>query len=298
MDKQTKKHLRSIIPHKYVLEGIPVLIEHGMKKSYINSLQEAIHTINPETKEKWFDPDEVGFHLTEHIWKKNLASRGIKDEMGADEKVINHLDSIHNYSDEEHKHLSNYANGSWNLNKTLLKHHLNRTTPPEIISGKEQRDSDHITGHHLNVLDHLTHRNLLSHDTSLISGLGWSPKHQMKKYGTNRLHLPAYTSTSLDAHTAMSFSKENFGKNRWPKGEDTHHHHIIFHMPKDSPAAWISGAKGHDMHEREFLLPRKTTIDLHPVPDTYKTEGGSHYHFWHTRNIKFHNNTQKQGGHQ
>lgn len=86
-----------------------------------------------------------------------------------------------------------------------------------------------------------------------------------RKTEGNKIHLPAYTSTSLDKNTAQGFAGT---------GEGTHIIHV--HMKKGQHGLYMGKNSHHDC-EKEMILPRDTKLKIHPKPS--RLSNGTHV--WH-----------------
>jgi hypothetical protein len=94
-----------------------------------------------------------------------------------------------------------------------------------------------------------------------------------------KLHLPAYTSTSTSKATALNFATDH------PDSKGKRHNHILHIHLKPGQKGHYIGDQGYHGNEYEFLLPRNTTLKVHPKPQSFPA--GSHHlndypvHVWH-----------------
>jgi hypothetical protein len=160
-------------------------------------------------------------------------------------------------------HIRHYSDDSNDLNTTLFKDH------------RYGRQSErHIGDHDTKGLDAAVNRNKLKHDLNVYSGVGFHPGHMAARHPEGHVHMAAYTSTSIDKHTALEFASEH-------EDENDEHHVIHFHLKKGQKGKYAAPhAIPSVEHEREFILPRQTTVKLHPEPTVHRS-GGSIYNIWH-----------------
>lgn len=105
------------------------------------------------------------------------------------------------------------------------------------------------------------------HDMHVYSGIRFDPQSKIvSENGQHHLHLPAFTSTSLDPITAKVFS-----------GGDI----VKIHVPKGSHGYYAPGITGKPDSEHEFIIPRGAKLRVHPEP-TEDAQGGK-YKIWHAK---------------
>tara|TARA_R110000868_G_scaffold76286_2_gene219478 strand:+ start:653 stop:1393 length:741 start_codon:yes stop_codon:yes gene_type:complete len=121
-------------------------------------------------------------------------------------------------------------------------------------------------GNYIQMLDDIFANNVTTKPLRVYTGVPHDP---MKTWKTHKadttkpitVHLPAYTSTSLDMETAT-----NFGN-----------HFLIIDLPAGTPA--ISGEKWTEHYEDEIILGRGMILQINPTPIKYgyKKAGVHHY---------------------
>lgn len=100
-----------------------------------------------------------------------------------------------------------------------------------------------------------------SHDMVVYHGTHrWNPGKESAKHPEGHIHLPAYTSTSIDKHKANAFAA---GHTHFKT--DAGHHILEIHLPKGHKGVYLGSHSIHD-DEKEFLLPRGTNLKIHPNP--------------------------------
>lgn len=185
--------------------------------------------------------------------------------------VLNHIEIDHTHTDDDKTHVYRYTAASKPLNKLLYANHK---------EGKESPDKMDVTGaknftHDLKGIDAAIHRNKLSHELVSYSGINWHP--MSKADHENVIHLPAYTSTSLSKKVAHGFAKS--GK----KTPDVKDIHILkIHSPAGSAGMYTHDdpAITHYEGENEYIVPRNTSIRVHPTPEVFTDKDGHNVHVW------------------
>jgi hypothetical protein len=156
---------------------------------------------------------------------------------------------------EQYGALRKYTLGSKALNKAMIDHHT---------QGRELPDHMEVQKHHLQ--NYLTSHSA-PHDMTVHSGTSHSPEHYPidEKTGKRHMKLPAFTSTSIDLHTAQGFGSQDSTVH---KPEYPGRHVLSIHVPKGSPGAYIdhhSALSG----EFEHLLPHSSRLHIEPHPTTH-----------------------------
>lgn len=170
----------------------------------------------------------------------------------------------HQFNDEEISHISNYTHSSWQLNEHLYNTAKNKKEPGKIFIAGFGKNYD-IDG-----LDKATNKHSLEHDLHIYSGLSFNPHKELSKNKTGLVHLPAFTSTSVSKDIAFNYAKHN------QTGGIKHILHI--HMKPGDRGAYIDQ---HSVYngEHEMLLPRNTTLKVHPKPHIEEKDGHT-VHVW------------------
>lgn len=186
-------------------------------------------TVNETHIDDWYDLDD-------------------NTHLGSDlDSQIGKLHRLHQISDEDRVHLKRYTTASRNLNTTLYNNHKAGIYSEGVIDR-----------HSLYGLDRATSRPIQT-NLSVYSGLKYDPEPEIKraKRMTNGvIHLPAYTSTSLDKGVAEQYAiPSGYGRSK------TLH---IFHFHLDPEDNGVFLGRRHSVHpsESELLLPRNTKIHI------------------------------------
>lgn len=163
---------------------------------------------------------------------------------------------------EGHEGVYNYTVGSHHINGELI--HQAKHSDSSLFDHKPDY-KDTVHGHIKNI-DKALSKSHLEHDVHVYHGTDkWHPGHEAAKNKDNKVKLPAYTSTSIHKDIAHGFIEEPH-KNG---------HVLHIHMKKGQKAMYVGSNSEHD--EKEMLLPRNTTLKIHPHP----TKLGDGTHVWH-----------------
>lgn len=185
--------------------------------------------------------------------------------------AINSLNIDHQHTDDDKTHIYRYTAKSKPINNFLFgAKNDNLQVPSELpVSGY------HNFSHDIQGLDSAIHRNRLKHDLVTYSGIDWNPA---EKIQGGLLHLPAYTSTTLDKHIAYKFATGHVEKSKTP----TKDMHIIRMI---NPV----GSTGFYTHndpvitqfdeEHEYVIPRGITVKINPFPKIVSV-GDKKLHIW------------------
>jgi hypothetical protein len=177
-----------------------------------------------------------------------------------DEHVVRLGDKLADHygkpSNPDHRNaIHSYTTDSSEFNPAVAAHH----------KFGDDLDTDHAEVHkHLH--DYL-HSHSSPHDLEVFTGTKHSPERFPKDPTTGKIHMtnPAYTSTSISAHTARFFGGHDTEVIK-PKYDGEHV--LKVHVPKGSPGSYID-EHSQNRTEREFLLPSNSKFHVHPVPETH-----------------------------
>lgn len=163
----------------------------------------------------------------------------------------NRLSGTSKYSPEDENEITSYKKSSFALNAHLLAlHHFG------LKSNNDLHFKAKDTRHSLSRLDNITNRPI-GHKVTVYSGLGFNPKDHINEDG--HLHLPAYTSTSIDDKIARKFTN--------PDSESRHM--LKLDLSEHDKGAYIGHINSRDQKvggissEKELLLPRGMTLKIH-----------------------------------
>lgn len=187
-------------------------------------------------------------------------------------KAIDNIDFDATHTEDDKTHLYRYTAASTELNRALFRAHKEGQEVPNEFHSPNNFHFKNVT-HDLKGLDAAVGRNKLDHDLVSYSGIRWEPSDKIGPDG--KVHLPAYTSTTLNKDTALSFTAPN---------KDTQHKNILqITSRKGSTGIYTHNDPSMTFYpsESEFLIPRKTTLKVNPVPEVH--EGG--FHIWHAERL-------------
>lgn len=216
--------------HAKKKEPILIVNTHGSHAQKKNS--------NPYVKES----EENNSEETWESFKSKNHNPGVTRTNNYQEQM-DWLNKTHPLNPESHDHIRKWTSDSSMLSDHFLDRHKRGIEPEPIVWGHDVAGLDNaITSHHL------------KHKLTTFTGTGFNPE----KLDSNK--VVTHLSSSIDPHTARSFSKPDTDVN---PGKKTYH--IIKHnLPKGMSAA-IIGRHEHNRDrkpisvfpaENEVLLPR------------------------------------------
>lgn len=238
-------------------KGTPVVVDthggHSENKRKSEKLDEKSELSSVEGQsEDWFSQnDNIPIGRSHTILHSNLS-------------VMYHHDD---FSPQHKNAVDAYTEGSTKLNKALLDHYVSKSSVPERVGAHSIEHLDGVVNHHK-----------LSHDLHVYSGVGFHPGEKASKDPESKIHLPAYTSTSVHKKTAVVFSSP------LSHVDGVANHVLHIHLKKGQKGLYV-GDHSAVGNEYEYLLPRHTTLKVHPKPTILPP--GSHFsnkepvHVWH-----------------
>lgn len=229
------------------------------------------------------------------------------------------------FNDDEIKAVKHYTEYSRSINSHLLdlhrghksrfepmefEHELLKSTPEDIKKmPTHQLQSYHRAGdkqyehekalHTVKHLDAALDKSNLGHHAYVFHGLkGWHPGKEAAKHPDRHIRLPGYTSTSIHPGIAHDYSGtvknrdtnvsdmlRNVVRDKSKPVKDISHKHILKIHVKPEDRAIYMGSHSQFPGEKEALLPRGTTLKVHPTPTVYHDEKDKYnkqrVHVWH-----------------
>jgi hypothetical protein len=185
-----------------------------------------------------------------------------------EQKSMYHYDQ-HEQALEDHYHRSygihpelfKYSEGSWVLNDHLWESYKNKTEPNERAGGINIREMDSALS------DVQLHKPLY-----VFSGVKRNPGMLAAMHPKRRIFLPSYTSTSIEPRTALSFAgsikRGTESEENWSNDQEGERHILRIHVPAGNNGHYL-GTKSNFDNEKEFLLPRNTSIHVEENPQTF-----------------------------
>lgn len=142
-------------------------------------------------------------------------------------------------------------------------------------------------------MDSAMSRNKLHKPLTVFSGTHFDPNEEASKNSSRHVHLPAYTSTSLDAPTARVFAVTHLpytGRNV-RSGEKGVKHVLRIHLPEGHHGFYI-GQHSSSGQEHEFIMPRNTRLRIAEHPEVHHSEGEyePNIHVWDTHPVAHEDN--------
>ena len=184
----------------------------------------------------------------------------------------------HRFDDHEKTHLYRYSSESTPLNKSLVYAAKEGIDHPSKLNINSQYCR---FTHDLDGLDAAINKHKLTHPLVTYTGVTRNPSHNIGADGL--IHLPAYTSTSIDPKTAHHYAVES-GRAREKDLPDAHIIKIR-HNPGDTGAFTDNNPELTPyIDESEFTLPRGVVIRLSKSPKIYR-EGGKNIHVWEAERV-------------
>lgn len=250
--KAPKKHVTYRGTSVYVAQG-----NHSKKESgvYKGTAVVSNHGNRKKLEERFNRPPKVKKYRD---WVKEHENNHLGENH---DQVGEHLHQAHPFDEAPHTpEVDEYTSASHSLNKSLLGHYQSGQVHP-----------DKIFEHNLPKLDKAIDHHSLKHELHVYSGVSFHPGIEAAKNPEGKLHLPAYTSTSLSKAKAHEFTAPREGKN----------HVLHVHLKPSQKGIYVGKFSAHGDNEHEFLLPRHTTLKVHPKPTiVHGPEGETH--IWHS----------------
>ena len=225
------------------------------------------YSLSPEGHEHHIDFGNKNYndHLGEHV-------------SDVHKKIDLPRESYH--QNPHHSALTNYSVSSYETNNALINNAAGRSNKWDHSKYDSEEDRVRKTNrkkrfeeHVKNLDDSFNHPHAtLQHDLHVFHGTSrFNPGAEAAKNG-GRITLPAFTSTSINAKNALDFAGA---------GDSNNAHVIHIHLKKGQKAHYL-GSNSEVPEEQEALLPRNTTLRIHPKPTIlHAGSGGNLTHVWH-----------------
>lgn len=182
--------------------------------------------------------------------------------------------------------------------------HLSGAINPALLNHYHSGNPEHIRSvkHHIEEIDNDLKHTTAKSDLILYSGLPESPIAKNGEWNHSRtskiVHLPAYTSTSTNVHTATRFT----GIDEQTKHLDSDHHGLI--LPNARHIVRISVPKGTtgvasarnfstNTNENEFIMARGHSVEIHHRPTLLNKSYKDPVYMWHAHVFGYHPNPHK-----
>lgn len=268
-----------MIPFRqFILPKIHAGIASGRPLS--ESVDEIFHALSHSPEKTPEEPKEEIPYLKQHhtrIDKGDLFNPTTEyhDELsGASYALSNH----YHFQNPEHKEILTRYTGTRHTDPDANGNidHVFRYINARIL-GIGDRVHVPTDEHNMKTMDEALHVHAAPHDLVTYSGMGEDHGHTVAT--NDRVHHPAYLSSSLNPTLALGFAGHQ------THGWDTVSHMMKIHVPAGHPGAYVEHLT-RNRNEHEFILPRNTTLRIdhskRELVHTKKTYGrGDMYTFIH-----------------
>ena len=190
---------------------------------------------------------------------KSWMRKNPNSHIGENWKIDRTIEKHHPLTKDQHSAVAAYSGHSKHLNHALLDSHKNGAPLEEYHKSQIKH------------LDDITHKPI-GKELHVHSGVGFDPREHFKEGDDHfHLHLPAYTSATIDKNMAKMFSN---AKNPPEK-------HILHVHMKSTDKGHYLGSRSMNPEEHEVILPRNTKLKVNKTPEIHETDHGK-YHIWHS----------------
>jgi hypothetical protein len=157
---------------------------------------------------------------------------------------------------------------SWDHKKqSYVKNSKTKIT--RLVNKEKKEHNDHVKG----IDAGLEHNQPLSHDLHVYHGTQkFNPDALASQHPQRKIKSAAFLSTSIDKDRAMKFAGTHLSTQKGPinynydrKEDDPGRHLLHIHLKPGQKGAYMGDNSRHEL-EKEFLIPRNTTLKVHPEP--------------------------------
>lgn len=228
-----------------IITALPVHGKHAVKK--YNDVKEP-EDLKEEKQKSWLLTNDNA-----HIGKLNQVHKYLHD-LHSDLDKHKHFDHIKAYTDD-----------SQIINSSLIGRHLRGERKPISDSAK--------------TLDKVIRsQKPLEKELHVYHGTNaWNPGEEASKHPDRLIHMPAFTSTTVDKEQVIHFTSDEHNQ----VGE-AGRHVLHIRLKPGQHGAYI-GDHGSWENEHEYLLPHSQTLRVHPEP--IKSAG---MHIWRAEVVHDH----------
>jgi hypothetical protein len=324
-DDNVDKHQAKLLSYKKAIENAKKI---GVKKIGIIPTDHP-HMFGAFNNQKWSIVNGKAVHAyvnplsdnsNSHIPQKEQEqekSRKYHEEKvrGLNDRLINYYNK---FTNEDKTAIKEYSDGSSSLNRYLIDRAGLTSRTAKTNSSGSGRYYDQINAHSFNKKEKRLQAALQKHktpeDITVTTGMRVSPEHQLpefrKERGKSLVVLPAFTSTSLEYHTAYGFTRPDpwnsnhiyhqgtplsredrefyrkhassydstsaYNSEKEVNGE-AYSHILHIHIPKGSHGAYIPKHSSYS-HEKEFLMHNDAVLKLNHTPQINHKRKRVHWH--------------------
>lgn len=243
------------------------IIFHGQK--HLTEEQESVDDWVLKSEPTYPTKPSFFFHDPFHMMHRTLHDNWIKEQ---ENKELNQH-HVNNLTSDDRIHIGHlvvggmmfgHDSGSKDINDYLFRSHQKMEYPNTFIRTKHPGLSANIPDKHIDLtkIDSAIGKNDFGDSQfHTLHGLNFDPRNSIKD---DVLHLPAYTSGSLNRAIALKYSAMS-------PVDGTHH---ILHIVHPSYSKGIYVGNPSNLNDNEVLLPRNMTLKMpHKEPTTYDVSG-------------------------
>ena len=214
----------------------------------------------------------------------------VENEKNALKEYLSDKHPYHKLDSEERSSIKEYTKNSRDLNNHLYKSHSPDATSYDFKdskkipykNSKEFNTESMLHEHMIKHLDSAADKSKTKKAFHTYSGIKFDPDKEASKHPDRHIHLPAYTSTTLDPNIAKRFAYTRGGD------ESNNVHHVLkIKVKKGTKAIPVLDHTSYPTPEDEVLLARNTTLKIANKPhkkEKYRKFGFStelNIHHWH-----------------
>jgi len=174
-------------------------------------------------------------------------------------------------STPSYDHVHNYTCSSNTLNRNLIK----KAKGMDPFKSEKWEDSGvrrnrrylkQVHNEKVKDIDEALKHHTLDHDLHVYHGTdAFNPDELAKQHPQRKIKSAAYMSTSIDKEKAMGFAGKEPGNAEPYQSAHSDSHILHVHLKKGQHGMYL-GSHSNFEKEKEFLLPRNTTMKVHPEP--------------------------------
>lgn len=236
-------------------DGVPVavVLKHRSEK-----LQEFFGLLKKKPPSEFFSKN-ANNHIGETVDDVHAKLQKHVGDRGGD-----HMKAIKKYTKDSHL-----------LNTTLYQSHNLGAKVPSTVKVKDNASDKAVDNvHDVSKLDDAIKAHPVPAKLHVYTGVGFHPGSIAAQHPERHIHLPAYTSSSIDPQIASQFaihSQHHVGSK--------HAHMLHIELQKGHNATFVGEHSTHTA-EKEVLLGRHTRVQIHPEPEIHKNAQGNKVHVW------------------
>ena len=224
-----------------------------------------------ESMNSWINDDPENYHR-QHSFRQGIRYYDLPDKYS--HIAMEHTEEL-GYRHHLHDAIRNYVTGGLNsgdtgsreVNMHLIESHKNKTQPKPYFSFDDGDGGsvELVLAH----LDDALKQNKLKEQLITYSGIGFNPAKLMQN---NKLHLPAYTSSTTNRSVSLLYAAPDHDGNR---------HVLQIKHPKGATGFYIGDNDAYSpFGQKEHIMPRGVTLNIDPTPEIHEDSDGVKLHIW------------------